>query len=147
MLETEDDRDVCQKLYEENKQRLFRIANKILHNTADAEDAVQICFSKIIGDFDDRYSAIFCENLASSCSQLGSKGIISAAAVSYSSIKSEYGSLLLMVLLSCNPYSSTTREMSSILSLGPFRINVSPSFPLFWLYSLKASIIRIIILL
>ena len=53
MLETEDDRDVCQKLYEENKQRLFRIANKILQNTADAEDAVQICFSKIIGDFDD----------------------------------------------------------------------------------------------
>ncbi len=52
MLETEDDRDVCQKLYEENKQKLFRIANKILQNTADAEDAVQICFSKIIGDFD-----------------------------------------------------------------------------------------------
>lgn len=30
MLETEEDRDVCQKLYEENKQKLFRIANKIL---------------------------------------------------------------------------------------------------------------------
>ena len=58
MLETEDDRDVCQKLYEENKQRLFRIANKILQNTADAEDVVQICFSKIIGDFDDYRKAI-----------------------------------------------------------------------------------------
>lgn len=53
MLETEDDRDVCQKLYEENKQKLFRIANKILQNPADAEDAVQICFSKIIDDFDN----------------------------------------------------------------------------------------------
>lgn len=51
LLETEADRDVCQKLYEENKQKLFRIANKILQNTADAEDAVQICFSKIIDNF------------------------------------------------------------------------------------------------
>lgn len=54
VLESEVDRDVCQKLYEENKQRLFRIAYKILQNTADAEDAVQSCFSKIIDDF-ERY--------------------------------------------------------------------------------------------
>ena len=53
VLETEYDRDVCQRLYAENKQKLFRIANKILQNTADAEDAVQSCFSKIIDNFQD----------------------------------------------------------------------------------------------
>jgi RNA polymerase sigma-70 factor (ECF subfamily) len=51
LLETDADRDVCQKLYEENKQKLFGIANGILHNTADAEDAVQSCFSKIIDNY------------------------------------------------------------------------------------------------
>ena len=54
LLETEYDRDVCQKLYEENKQKLFRIAYNVLHNTADAEDAVQSCFSKVIKNF-ERY--------------------------------------------------------------------------------------------
>lgn len=66
VLETEADRDVCQKLYEENKQKLFRIANKILQNTADAEDAVQICFSKIIDDFKD-YRDMPYEELAVLC--------------------------------------------------------------------------------
>ena len=51
LLETDADRDVCQKLYEENKHKLFVIANGILCNTADAEDAVQICFTKIIDNF------------------------------------------------------------------------------------------------
>lgn len=51
VLETEEDREICQKLYEENRQRLFRIANKILQNSADAEDAVQICFSKVMCNF------------------------------------------------------------------------------------------------
>lgn len=50
-LESEQDRMICQKLYEENKLRLFHIANKILQNSADAEDAVQICFSKVMGNF------------------------------------------------------------------------------------------------
>lgn len=66
MLETEYDRDVCQKLYEENKQKLFRIAYKILENTADAEDAVQICFSKIIGNFEN-YRHIPYEELVILC--------------------------------------------------------------------------------
>lgn len=52
LLETEEDREFCQKLYEENKQKLYRIAYAILHNTADAEDAVHSCFLKIIDNFE-----------------------------------------------------------------------------------------------
>lgn len=52
VLETEADRDVCQKLYEENGRKLFHIADSILHNKADAEDAVQTCFLKLINNFD-----------------------------------------------------------------------------------------------
>lgn len=66
VLETEVDRDVCQKLYMENKQKLFRIANKILQNTADAEDAVQSCFSKVIDNFQD-YRDIPYEELVILC--------------------------------------------------------------------------------
>lgn len=51
MLETESDRDVFQKLYEENRQKLFCIADKILRNEADAEDAVHTCFLKVADKF------------------------------------------------------------------------------------------------
>jgi RNA polymerase sigma-70 factor (ECF subfamily) len=53
VLESEADQEFCQKLYEENRQKLFRIANKVLQNPDDAEDAVQTCFFKIINNFDD----------------------------------------------------------------------------------------------
>lgn len=51
MLETDADRDVFQKLCEENEQAFFLAAMKILHNEADAEDAVQSCFLKMIENF------------------------------------------------------------------------------------------------
>ena len=41
MLEDDSDRDVFQKLYDENRQMLYHIAFKILQNEPDAEDAVQ----------------------------------------------------------------------------------------------------------
>lgn len=66
VLETEYDRDVCQKLYQENKHKLFHIANKILQNTADSEDAVQSCFSKVMDNFQD-YRGIPYEELVILC--------------------------------------------------------------------------------
>ncbi len=51
MLETEAERDVFQKLYEENRQKLYFIAWKILRNEADAEDAVHTCFLKVADKF------------------------------------------------------------------------------------------------
>lgn len=51
MLETESDRDVFRKLYEENGHMLFGIANGILHNKADAEDAVHTCFLRVAENF------------------------------------------------------------------------------------------------
>ena len=66
VLETEADRDVCQKLYEENRQKLFRIANKIVQNRTDAEDAVHSCFSKVINNFED-YRNMSYEELVIMC--------------------------------------------------------------------------------
>lgn len=51
MLETDSDRDVFQKLYEENRQKLYYIAWNILHHEADAEDAVHTCFFKMAEHF------------------------------------------------------------------------------------------------
>lgn len=51
MLETDSDRDVFQKLYDENRQKLYFIAYKILHHEADAEDAVHTCFVKLADHF------------------------------------------------------------------------------------------------
>lgn len=53
VLETETDRDVFQKLYEENQQKLYYIANKILHNETDAEDAVHNGFLKLADRFSE----------------------------------------------------------------------------------------------
>lgn len=66
VLETETDRELCQKLYKENKQKLFYLANRILQNPADAEDAVHVCFSKIMGDF-ARYRTMPYEELVIMC--------------------------------------------------------------------------------
>lgn len=51
MLEDDFDRDVFQKLYDENRQMLYHIAFKILQNEADAEDAVHTCFVKMAERF------------------------------------------------------------------------------------------------
>jgi len=51
MLDTESDRDVFRKLYEENRQMLFGIAYDILRNKADAEDAVHTCFLRVADNF------------------------------------------------------------------------------------------------
>jgi len=53
VLETESDRDVFQRLYEENRQKLYYIARKRLQSEADAEDAVHTCFLKIAEKFAD----------------------------------------------------------------------------------------------
>ncbi len=53
LLRTDSDRDVFQRLYEENEQIFFRTAMKLLQNEADAEDAVQACFLKMIDNFAD----------------------------------------------------------------------------------------------
>lgn len=53
MLETEEDRDIFQKLYEENRQKLYYIARKLLSNETDAEDAVHAGFLKLADKFAD----------------------------------------------------------------------------------------------
>lgn len=53
MLETASDREIFQKLYEENKQLLYNIANNIVHNEEDAEDALHNCFLKLVEKFAD----------------------------------------------------------------------------------------------
>lgn len=53
MLQTASDRDVFQKLYEENRQLLYNIANSIVHNEADAEDALHNCFLRLVEKFAD----------------------------------------------------------------------------------------------
>lgn len=51
MLEAETDREIFQKLYEENKQMLVHIVRKILRNEADVEDAVHTCFLHLAENF------------------------------------------------------------------------------------------------
>ena len=66
MLETENENNVFRKLYEENRQMLFHIANQILRNEADAEDAVHTGFLKMAECF-EKYSSQSYENLVSIC--------------------------------------------------------------------------------
>ena len=48
MVETEEEKDLVTDLYNTYKQILFDVSMSILHNTADAEDAVQESFIRII---------------------------------------------------------------------------------------------------
>ena len=48
IIEDESQRDELSEFYEENKARLYAIAYKRLHNKADAEDAVQEVFLRIV---------------------------------------------------------------------------------------------------
>ena len=66
MLETEAEREVFQRLYEENRQKLYCIAWKILRNEADAEDAVHICFLKVVDKF-ARYRHLTYKQLVRLC--------------------------------------------------------------------------------
>ena len=66
MLETDSDRDVFQKLYDENRQKLYYIAYKILHHEADAEDAVHTCFVKMATNY-ARYRHLPYEDLVKLC--------------------------------------------------------------------------------
>lgn len=47
MIETEEERDDFEKLYQEYRNLMFYAANQILHNEHDAEDAVHHAFMKI----------------------------------------------------------------------------------------------------
>lgn len=47
MIETEEERDDFQRLYQEYRNLMFYVANQILHNEHDAEDAVHDAFMKI----------------------------------------------------------------------------------------------------
>lgn len=67
LLETEDDKKIFEKLYEENKQKLFFIANKVLANEADAEDAVHTCFLNLAENF-HKYREQSYVNLEKLCS-------------------------------------------------------------------------------
>ena len=61
-LETEADKAVIQRLYEQSRQKLYYIAWNILHNEADAEDAVHVCFVKLADKF-SKYSHLSYEEL------------------------------------------------------------------------------------
>ena len=50
MVETEEEKDLVTELYNTYKQILFNVSMSILHNTADAEDAVQETFVRIISN-------------------------------------------------------------------------------------------------
>lgn len=67
LLETEDDKKIFEKLYEENKQKLFFIANRVLVNEADAEDAVHTCFLNLAENF-HKYREQSYVNLEKLCS-------------------------------------------------------------------------------
>lgn len=69
MLESNSDKDVFQKLYDENRQKLYRTAYKILHNEADAEDAVHTCFVKLAANF-AKYRHLPYENLVMLCTTI-----------------------------------------------------------------------------
>lgn len=47
LLETKEDSEVFRKLYEKNRQKLYRIAEKIIPDGESAEDVVQVCFLKL----------------------------------------------------------------------------------------------------
>lgn len=62
ILESDADKIAFQKFYEENNRLFFNLARRILHNTEDAEDAVQTCFLKIAEKY-DRYCHQSKENM------------------------------------------------------------------------------------
>ena len=65
-LRTEENSVILQKLYERSRQKLYYIAWGILHNEADAEDAVHTCFLKIADKF-TRYSHLSYDELERLC--------------------------------------------------------------------------------
>lgn len=74
MLDTQEDKDLFEKIYTECKQAMFYTANKILHNSYDAEDAVSQSFLSLADNFSPvplmnpteikRYVIIICRNKA-----------------------------------------------------------------------------------
>ncbi len=66
VLESDSDRDLFQKLYDENRQKFYYIAYKILHNEVDAEDAVHTCFLKMAEHF-QKYRHLPYEDLVKLC--------------------------------------------------------------------------------
>ena len=69
VLEEEYDKQIFQRLYEENRQRLCHVAKKIVHNEADAEDAVHTCFLHLAENF-SRYKNQPYEELEKLCSTI-----------------------------------------------------------------------------
>ncbi|MBQ8815901.1 MAG: sigma-70 family RNA polymerase sigma factor [Lachnospiraceae bacterium] len=67
--ETRSDKEIIQKLYIENKQKLYYLAWKILRNETDAEEAVHICFLKLTERF-ERYRKQPYENLVKLCTTI-----------------------------------------------------------------------------
>ena len=52
MINDETDRELVRSLYEVNEQLMYNIANKILHDRAEAEDAVQTAFVNVINNLE-----------------------------------------------------------------------------------------------
>ena len=48
MVSDESDKEFIRSLYEANEQLMYRVADKILHNRHDAEDAVHDAFVRVI---------------------------------------------------------------------------------------------------
>lgn len=59
MIETDEDRQKFIQLYETYRGLMFYVANRILHNTEDAEDAVHQAFLSIIENL-DKISMVHC---------------------------------------------------------------------------------------
>ena len=67
--EVQSDNEILQKLYVENKQKLYYIAWKILRNETDAEEAVHICFLKMTEKI-SKYRKQPYENLVKLCNTI-----------------------------------------------------------------------------
>lgn len=67
--DVQSDNEILQKLYIENKQRLYFIAWKIVRNEADAEEAVHVCFLKMMEKI-SRYRNQPYENLVKLCNTI-----------------------------------------------------------------------------
>ena len=66
MLETDEDREIFAKLYEDAKPMLWHVARKIVRNEADAEDAIHTCFLHLAENF-GKYKGQSYENLIKLC--------------------------------------------------------------------------------